>query len=90
MAELALSAWIAVPAAEQRPLLDRHLRLTRAEPGCLAFPVTPVSGHPERLGVAERSRDRDTFEAPRHRSAASAWGEATRHLDRSHRIEGER
>ena len=39
-----VTGWIAIPAADQPrllPLLDDHIRLTRAEPGCLFFSVTP-------------------------------------------------
>jgi quinol monooxygenase YgiN len=90
MTETALTGWIAIPAAEQDrllPLLEDHIRLTRAEPGCLAFSVTRSPEHPERFDVVERFRDRDAFLAHQQRSAASPWGEATRHLQRDYRIE---
>lgn len=93
MSEVALTGWIAIPAAEQDrllPLLDEHVRLTRAEPGCLAFSVTRSPGHSGRFDVAERFRDCEAFETHRRRSAASPWGEATRHLERSYRIDGGR
>ena len=41
---ISLHGWISVPPDELprlRPLLDEHVRLTRAEPGCLAFSVMP-------------------------------------------------
>jgi quinol monooxygenase YgiN len=85
--EVVLTGWIAVTPdelARLRPLLDAHVRLTRAEPGCLAFAVIPGDG---RLDVAERFRDRAAFEAHQTRTAASAWGAATRHLARHYRIE---
>jgi quinol monooxygenase YgiN len=87
-----LTGWIAVPAAERAalaPLLDEHVRLTRAEPGCLAFAVTASPEQADRLEVAERFRDRAAFEAHQARTAASAWGAATRHLERHYRIEEE-
>ena len=86
---VALRGWVEVPPrelAELSPLLDEHVRLTRAEPGCLAFEVTPGDG---RLDVAERFRDRAAFDAHQRRTAASAWGAATRHLPRHYRIEEE-
>ena len=70
-----------------RPLLDEHVRLTRAEPGCLAFVVTPDPGDLGRLDVTERFRDRAACDAHQARTAASAWGAATRHLVRHYRIE---
>lgn len=85
-----LEGWIAVAPdelARLRPLLDEHVRLTRAEPGCLAFSVMPNAGDPLRLDVAERFRDRAAFDAHRARTAASPWGAATRHLVRRYRIE---
>jgi quinol monooxygenase YgiN len=90
MTEVTLTGWIAIPAGEQDrvlPLLDEHVRLTRAEPGCLAFAVTRTPEHPERFAVAERFRDREAFDAHQRRSAASPWGAATRHLRRNYRIE---
>ncbi len=91
--EVSLHGWISLPREELsrlRPLLDEHVRLTRAEPGCLAFSVMPDPGEPTRLDVAERFRDRAALDAHRARTAASAWGAATRHLVRHYRIEEER
>jgi quinol monooxygenase YgiN len=90
MTEVTLTGWIAIPASEQDrllPLLDEHVRLTRAEPGCLAFSVARSPGHPERFDVAERFRDRQAFDAHQRRAAASPWGAATRHFRRNYRIE---
>jgi quinol monooxygenase YgiN len=87
-----LTGWISVPPEELarlRPLLDAHVRLTRAEPGCLAFSVMPAAGDPGRLEVTERFRDRAALEAHQARTAASPWGAATRHLVRHYRIEEE-
>ena len=53
--------------------LPRHLRLTRAEPGCLAFDVTQTDD-PLVWRVAERFADRAAFDAHRARARASAWG----------------
>jgi quinol monooxygenase YgiN len=88
MGEVVLNGWIAIAAEEEAvllPLLEAHVQLTRAEPGCLAFSVT--RGAEGRFEVAERFRDRAAFDAHQARSAASAWGVATRHLQRSYRIE---
>ncbi len=88
MGEVALIGWITIPPeAEPRllPLLDEHVRLTRDEPGCLAFSVTRAGEG--RFEVAERFRDRAAFAAHQRRAAASAWGAATRHLQRDYRIE---
>lgn len=89
---VSLSGWISVSAEELarlEPLLEEHVRLTRAEPGCLAFSVVPNPADPGRLDVAERFSDRAAFEAHQARTAASRWGAATRHLARHYRIEEE-
>ena len=89
---LTVSGWITIPSVEQPrllPLLEEHTRLTRAEPGCLAFAVTRNPGDPERFDVAERFRDRAAFDAHRARAAASPWGAATRHIERHLHEEGE-
>lgn len=87
--EVVLTGWIAVPPDEiaaLRQLLEEHVRLTRAEPGCRAFAVTQNPRDPTRFDVAERFRDRAAFEAHQRRSAASAWGAASRHLERHYSI----
>jgi quinol monooxygenase YgiN len=89
MVEIALTGWIEIPEGEQQrllPLLAEHVRLTLAEPGCVAFAVTPGPDDPDRFDVAERFRDRAALEAHRRRAGDSAWGAATRHLARSYRI----
>jgi quinol monooxygenase YgiN len=88
---VSLTGWIKIPAdelARLRPLLDEHIRLTRAESGCLAFTVRQSPGDPTRFEVSERFRDRAAFEAHQRRAAASAWGAATRHLERHYRVTG--
>ena len=77
----------AVPqdAALVAGLLPDHLRLTRDEPGCLDFTVTPL---PDGLSwaVQERFRDRPAFTAHQARAAASDWGRDTAHIARDYRI----
>jgi quinol monooxygenase YgiN len=93
MAEVALTGWIAIPPEEEArllPLLAEHIRLTRAEPGCFAFSVTRDPAAPGRFAVAERFRDAAALDDHRNRAAASAWGEASRHLAREYRIVGAR
>lgn len=87
--EVTLTGWIAVPPAEAerlRPLLEEHIRLTREEPGCLAFEVSRNRVDPGRLDVAERFRDRAALDDHQRRVAESAWGAATRHLLRHYRV----
>ena len=70
-----------------REALVEHIRLTRAEPGCLSFEVTQDAGDPCRWNLAESFRDMAAFEAHRARAAASDWGRRTAHLQRDIRVE---
>ncbi len=90
MGNVTLTGFIHIPPAERAmllPLLEAHVRLTRAEPGCLAFDVTETAPGSGRFAVAERFRDRAAFDAHQRRAAASAWGAASRHLARDYRTD---
>jgi quinol monooxygenase YgiN len=65
--------------------LPEHIRLTRAEPGCLSFEVRQ-SADPLVLDVAEVFSSRAAFEAHQARAAASAWGQATKGIERRYVI----
>ena len=67
--------------------LPLHLRLTRAEPGCLAFDVRPTAD-PLVWRVEERFRDRAAFDAHQRRTRASDWGAATAGIERRYQITG--
>jgi quinol monooxygenase YgiN len=85
MRGVTLTGFIELPPAERPlllPLLAEHVRLTRAEPGCLAFEITESAERPGWYAVSEHFRDAAAFEAHQARAAASPWGEATRHLRR--------
>lgn len=62
-------------AAIVRAHLPEHIRLTRAEPGCEMFAVTPAGSLV--WDVAERFADRAAFDAHQARTRASDWGRAT-------------
>jgi quinol monooxygenase YgiN len=64
-----------------RRYLPEHLRLTRAEPGCIAFDVSPTE-NPLVRRVEERFADRAAFEAHRRRTRASTWWAATKCIAR--------
>ncbi|MBP7003349.1 putative quinol monooxygenase [Amaricoccus sp.] len=82
-----LTGSLAIPAGRRDavlPLLAEHVRLTRAEPGCLAFEVAETPPGSGVLTVAEAFRDRAAFDAHQRRTRASAWGAATRDLPREY------
>lgn len=66
-------------------LLPEHIRLSRAEQGCISFEVRQ-SSDPLVWDVAEVFSDRAAFEAHQARAAASEWGQATRGIERRYAI----
>ena len=74
-----------VQAALVTAHLPEHIRLTRAEPGCLSFEVRQ-SADPLVWEVAEVFSDRAAFDAHQARTAASAWGQATKGIERKYVI----
>ncbi len=73
-------------AAAVRWHLADHIALSRAEPGCLSFDVTPTDD-PMSFEVMESFRTREDFDAHQARTRASPWFEATRHILRDFRVE---
>jgi len=65
--------------------LPEHTALSRAEPGCLAFAVTPTAD-PLIWQVDESFVSRAAFEAHQIRTRASAWFAATGHIRRDFTI----
>lgn len=68
-----------------RRLLPEHVRLTRAEPGCLSFEVVQ-SQDPMIWQVDERFTDMAAFKAHQARSRLSQWGRETAAIAREYRI----
>ena len=77
----------AAEAASVRAHLPEHVRLTRVEPGCLSFQITPTPD-PLIWQVDEAFADRAAFEAHQARTRASAWGQATAAIRRDFQISG--
>ena len=77
---------ICEPADAQvvRDALPEHIRLSRAEPGCLRFDVTETA--PCVFTVSEEFSDRAAFEAHQIRTRASAWWDATSHIPRDFQV----
>ena len=78
-------------AAEEADLvrqhLPEHIRLSRAEPGCLSFEVTQTAD-PLIWTVEESFTDRAAFDAHQTRTKASPWFAATAHIAREYQITG--
>lgn len=71
-------------AAIVREFLPDHIRLTKAEAGCLSFDVTHAGAMT--WDVDERFVDRAAFEAHQARTRASDWGKATAGIAREYEI----
>ena len=85
-----LTGYIDVPADRLEAVtaaLPDHIALTRAEPGCLSFEVTPDPAQHGRFTVAERFTDRAAFDAHQARAGASPWAEITAGIPRHYQVE---
>lgn len=89
--EIQLTGQLRCASARQietvRRFLPEHIRLTRAERGCLLFEVLPAS-EPGVWHVRERFEDADAFRAHQARVAQSEWGRATADIERAYEITG--
>lgn len=74
-------------AARVTAALPEHIRLTRAEPGCLSFEVT-LTTDPLVWRVEETFTNPAAFEAHQARAAGSDWAELTRGIAREYDITG--
>jgi quinol monooxygenase YgiN len=74
-------------AARVRAALDDHIRLTRAEPGCLSFHVVPTAD-PLVWQVDEAFVDAAAFEAHQARAADSDWAGQTAGIERAYTVTG--
>lgn len=58
-----------------------HIRLSRAEPGCLSFDIVQTQD-PRIWQVSETFTDQAAFDAHQARTRASPWAQATQHIAR--------
>lgn len=72
-------------AAIVHQYLPEHIRLSRAEPGCLSFDVTQ-SDDPMIWRVEECFADQTAFDAHQVRTRASEWWRASAGIRRDFRI----
>lgn len=77
----------AVEVEALRAHLPAHIRLSRAEAGCIRFDVT-TTDDPLIWQVEESCADRAAFEAHQARTRASDWWAATQAIRRDYRITG--
>ncbi|MCA0045013.1 putative quinol monooxygenase [Celeribacter litoreus] len=63
-------------------LLPVHIKLTRAEPGCLQFDLWQDEVRPTEFHVTEVFRSEAAFEAHQERMRNSDWFRVTGHMER--------
>ena len=73
-------------AAIVHQYLPEHIRLSRAEPGCLSFDISETDD-PFTFEVMEAFRDREAFDLHQARTRESDWFMATRGILRDFRVE---
>jgi quinol monooxygenase YgiN len=90
MSRVSLSGFLICRTLEEADrvsvLLPDHIRLTRAEPGCLRFEVFRSQSDPVRFAVTEVFRDRAAFEAHQARAKDTIWAKATKGIPRDYKI----
>ena len=60
----------------------KHIRLSRAEPGCTEFEISQSTDDRCTFLFSERFENRAAFEAHTTRTRASAWWGTTKHMPR--------
>lgn len=89
MSKVTLSGHIEVPAVELANItvaLERHMALTREEPGCIVFEVVQDSEEPTMFSVYEEFVDQAAFDAHQNRVLTSSWSEATKNVVRHYKV----
>ncbi len=85
MARITLSGTLSCGADEISVVLAAlpdHIRLSRAEEGCLSFEVSQDAASPGVFHVCESFVDQAAFDAHQARTRASAWWQATQDFPR--------
>lgn len=93
MSELAVGSFrleghIDVPTdrlAQVSEALKEHIRLTRAEEGCIFFNVDACPDVEGRFLVSEAFVDKAAFDAHQVRAGNSAWAEASKGIPRDYK-----
>ncbi len=86
---VSLTGHIDVPAERMEEIqsaLAIHIALTREEPGCLSFDVTPCPDVKGRFLVSETFVDQQSFDAHQTRTKASDWARVSAGIPRDYSI----
>ncbi|QLE85490.1 antibiotic biosynthesis monooxygenase [Shewanella sp. Scap07] len=89
MAKIVLQGYIMVPVADMDAVkrgLVLHSTLTRAEPGCIKFEVSPDDEIENRFNVYEVFDCQASFDHHQLRVKASNWGKISQNVSRHYQI----
>lgn len=84
-----VSGYISIPLAEVDAVteaLEKHKKLTRAEPGCLIFNVRPDPEDRSRFKVYEKFVSKQAFEAHQARVKSSEWAKISENVGRHYNL----
>jgi len=87
--KIILQGHIIVPEADLtivKDALANHIKLTKAEPGCLVFNVTVNSLNPNKFDVYEEFCNQECFTHHQRRVKQSVWGQVTQNVERFYQI----
>lgn len=71
--------------SEVKAALEKHIELTRSEPGCIFFNVDPCPDVAGRFLVSEAFVDGSAFEAHQARAGDSEWAIASKDVPRDYK-----
>jgi len=86
--EFCLEGHIDVPAERVEQVnkaLEDHIKLTRAEEGCIFFNVDPCSDVEGRFLVSEAFVDEYAFKFHQERAGSSPWAETSKDIPRNYK-----
>ncbi|WP_305402466.1 putative quinol monooxygenase [Photobacterium leiognathi] len=89
MGKVILKGFIVVPEDELNIVikaLEKHVALTKQEPGCLVFNVNQRSHSPCYFDVYEEFSNNNAFEHHQRRVTASEWGRITVNVERHYEV----
>ncbi|REL35024.1 putative quinol monooxygenase [Thalassotalea euphylliae] len=89
MSKVILQGYIEVPLSELslvKEALERHIELTRAEPGCIVFNIEPAQQYANRFNVYEEFVDQAAFEQHQVRVKQPHWGKISQNVARHYQI----
>ena len=91
MGKVILEGYIVVSESDLINLkehLDEHIKLTRAENGCIVFNVEQRNGKELIFDVYEEFSDKEAYYFHQERLKASPWYKATRKVERHYDVSG--